>query len=418
MASVDMPDMPMVPGSVAARKAVLKHEADETTIYARYSDWVGAQCLAAKADATDYRMFLNGIVASLLSRQTDANRIVSPLGIFHALAIVAALTEGKTQREILSAMGVPDAAHASSAIRRQYRANLAHGGAEIHPASMLWLDESVVADPNRLKQVSDAAMTGICQGQMNDPWFKAAISSWLDETTGCKRSQAGRALDIDDRTMLIVLTTLYFRDKWKREFDRMKTSTAMFHALKEDLPARFMQQAAWLEIWIEEDFTAVPLRFLNGNDLWFILPREGLAPEEILGRGLFSAFPPDWKQLQKRDVHMSIPRFDVSWDHDILTSLEALGIHDLFSDDSRTSFLQVEGRDIKIVQVRHAARIAVDEWGCEAASYTAMGGVVALGASQMPPRFDFMLDRPFLFILTGRGNLPLFTGIVHRPVEA
>lgn len=30
--AVDMPDMPMVPGSIAACKAVLKHEVEEATI--------------------------------------------------------------------------------------------------------------------------------------------------------------------------------------------------------------------------------------------------------------------------------------------------------------------------------------------------------------------------------------------------
>lgn len=416
--AVDMPDMPMVPGSIAARKAVLKHEVEEATIYVRYSDWMRVQHLEAKADATDYRVFLNGIAASLLSKQVGSNKIVSPLSIFHALAVAATLTEGNTQREILSAMGVSDAAHASSAIRSQYKANLAHGGAEVRPSSMLWLDDSVVADQSMLKQLSDAALTGVCQGRMTDSCFKAAISSWLDEATGRKLSQASRTLDIDDKTKLIVLTTLYFHDKWGREFDRMKTATAMFHALNGDLSARFMRQAALLEIWIEDDFTAVPLRFLSGSELWLILPREGLAPEEVLRPGFFSLFPPEWKQRQKRDVHMWIPKFDLSQDDDILNSLKALGIHSLFSDDSRTPFLQVEGRGIKVDQVRHSARITVDERGCEASAYTAMMGIVAAGIPKKPPRFDFRLDRPFLFILTGKGNLPLFTGIVHRPMEA
>ena len=37
----------------------------------------------------------------------------------------------------------------------------------------------------------------------------------------------------------------------------------------------------------------------------------------------------------------------------------------------------------------------------------------------MPPdeEIDFTLDRPFLFVVTGAGNLPLFVGIVNQPVR-
>lgn len=56
----------------------------------------------------------------------------------------------------------------------------------------------------------------------------------------------------------------------------------------------------------------------------------------------------------------------------------------------------------------------VDEEGCEAAAYT----VIMVGAgAEMPPddEVDFTLDRPFLFAITGEGNLPLFVGVVNQP---
>ena len=58
--------------------------------------------------------------------------------------------------------------------------------------------------------------------------------------------------------------------------------------------------------------------------------------------------------------------------------------------------------------------MAVDEEGVTAAAYTV---ILAPGAS-MPPEeeVDFVLDRPFLFAITGVDNLPLFVGLVNRPV--
>ena len=66
-----------------------------------------------------------------------------------------------------------------------------------------------------------------------------------------------------------------------------------------------------------------------------------------------------------------------------------------------------------VSQVKHAARVKIDEEGCEAAAYT----VIAMCGSAMPPKdeVEFVLDRPFLFAITGRDGLPLFIGIVNQP---
>ena len=80
-----------------------------------------------------------------------------------------------------------------------------------------------------------------------------------------------------------------------------------------------------------------------------------------------------------------------------------------------TPYTTIKGMSIKVDQAKHSTKIKVDERGCEAASYTAIRGVACAGIPKTPPRFEFILDRPFLFILMGKGNLPLFMGIVHMP---
>ena len=54
-----------------------------------------------------------------------------------------------------------------------------------------------------------------------------------------------------------------------------------------------------------------------------------------------------------------------------------------------------------------------NEEGVTAAAYTEM----RLAGAAAPPddEIDFVLDRPFLFVITGRDGLPLFVGTVHPP---
>ena len=69
--------------------------------------------------------------------------------------------------------------------------------------------------------------------------------------------------------------------------------------------------------------------------------------------------------------------------------------------------------EIFLSQAKHAARVSIDEEGCTAAAYTVMA---ACGAAAPPEEeIDFVLDRPFLFVITGPSGTPLFTGIVNRP---
>ena len=71
--------------------------------------------------------------------------------------------------------------------------------------------------------------------------------------------------------------------------------------------------------------------------------------------------------------------------------------------------------ELALSQAKHAARVKIDEDGCEAVAYT----VLLMETTEMieqPETVEFKLDRPFLFTITGLDGLPLFAGIVNQPV--
>lgn len=92
--------------------------------------------------------------------------------------------------------------------------------------------------------------------------------------------------------------------------------------------------------------------------------------------------------------------------------LQNLGVTEVFGDGADFSPILPEN-DAYLDSAQHAARVAIDEEGITAAAYTVM---IACGAT-MPPEdeVDFVLDRPFLFVITSRDGLPLFTGVVNQP---
>lgn len=58
-------------------------------------------------------------------------------------------------------------------------------------------------------------------------------------------------------------------------------------------------------------------------------------------------------------------------------------------------------------------RVMVDEEGSTAMAYT----VLAVAGAGMPPEEEvgFVLDRPFIYAITKRDDLPLFVGMVNQP---
>ncbi len=412
---VEIPDIPMIPGSIAARKAILRHEITEDEVISRHSGWKRELYSVAESDKTDYHVFLEHMAASFLVGSQDQNSVFSPLSAFHALAAMAALTLGDTQQEILSVMGLPDLDAVRKAMSVQYRVNLMQGRTGIQPAAMLWFDQSVDLNLEKMQKIAHSVYAGVRRGSMTDQAYRTAISAWLNQSAGTGIPMDGRELDVDEKTRLILLTTFFFQDTWDEVFDPRRTKTALFHARNGDVRVPYMQQSQWLDVWFDDDFTAIPLSFVGDHVLWIVLSRIDLTPEEILRRGFLSRFPPDWGSREHRDVHLAIPRFDLSTETDLLGIMHSLGTDRLFGDGSETPYTTVHGYGIKVDQARHRASIKINERGCEASACTILRGVACAGVPQTPPRLDFIVDRPFLFVLTGRGKLPLFMGIVHTP---
>ena len=153
--------------------------------------------------------------------------------------------------------------------------------------------------------------------------------------------------------------------------------------------------------------------------MWFILPDEGATPEQLLNDPQVMEFllqKGEWANNKHLIVNKAIPKFDVVSQLDLCDGLKALGITDVFDyETSDFSPMTTDLDEIFLSQVKHDARVTIDEEGCTAAAYT----VMAMAGAGMPPKeeVDFVLDRPFLFAITGYDGLPLFVGVVNQPVS-
>ena len=100
----------------------------------------------------------------------------------------------------------------------------------------------------------------------------------------------------------------------------------------------------------------------------------------------------------------------------IVENLKGMGIERAFTDNAEF-FNMVNGQSLKIGNVKHRAKIKVEESGTEAAAVTEVVMVDTAAAADPTPLVIkyFYADRPFLFVIEDVDtDVELFAGVVNK----
>ncbi len=383
--------------------------------------WEGVQAQRRElGDTAPLEAFFARSAQTFLSGAEGENRVYSPLNVYMALAMEAQLTGGNTQAQLLDLLG----SGGMDALRQQakdvWNASYRDDGAlTCILASSLWLNQDVTFKQNTMDTLAQDFYASSYRGEMGSAEFNKALQDWLNEQTGGLLEEQAGNIETDPNTILALATTVYFKAKWSDEFFPENTAPQTFQAPGGDMETDFMHQSHSQDYYWGDKFSAVSQYFETGGSMWFLLPDEGVSPEELLSDGeamdfLFTANKYEWENQEYLLVNKSIPKFDVASQFDLIDGLKELGITDIF-DPARSDFtpMTTDTDGIILDKASHAARVVIDEEGCTAAAFTVFEDLctgVFLG-----DEVDFVLDRPFIFCITGDSGLPLFVGIVNSP---
>lgn len=88
-------------------------------------------------------------------------------------------------------------------------------------------------------------------------------------------------------TVMLLLTTLYFKDQWRDEFWKDATKKDTFAAADgEKQTAQFMHRTDDRAAYYRgENYTVAELGFRGGQSMRFLLPDEGTTLESLLANG-------------------------------------------------------------------------------------------------------------------------------------
>lgn len=363
--------------------------------------------------------FFTATYSEFLSNSGKENKLYSPLNVYMALSMLAEITEGECRQQILDLIGADSIENLRKQANSIWNANYNDDGAVTSIlASSLWLNENIKFNKNTLKTLTDNYYASSYQGEMGSAKFNEAFRKWLNQQTGGLLNEQISNINLDAETVLAIATTIYYQAKWEAEFQNSQNTKDIFHSPIGDITCDFMNQTEiYGTYYWGEKFSAVSKNLEMSGKMWFILPDENVTADDLLNNSEalnFMNSNGEWENNKKLKINLSVPKFDACSDADLKTGLENLGVTDCF-DDTVADFSPVTEQNdgMYLSKVQHGVRVTIDEEGVTAAAYT----VLPMSGASMPPEdeIDFILDRPFIFVITGEDGLPLFAGVINQP---
>lgn len=366
-----------------------------------------ASRIEAAEAVPDMRAFTGGLYAELLAEAGTENAVCSPASVYIALAMLAEITGGSTRDEIMNALGASDITALRKGVAALLTAETADNGRTTSLiGNSVWLNEALEYREEPLKQLAEVYLASSFSGDPGDEAFAEALRSWINENTGDLLKDSASSLR--PGTVITLANTIYFKAGWQDKFPAELTEDAVFHGAKGDATVPFMHNTILGGGVIEGDgFISAALGFREGaGEMRFFLPDEGKTPADVMPAVMDAVFSGEGGSAAL--VKLAMPKFDVGADCELIPALKAMGVNSAFG---AADFEPLLGEaDATVSRIAHAARVKVDEEGIEAAAYTV---ITADGAMLVEKSYDIVLDRPFIFVVTGVSGAPLFIGTVN-----
>ena len=389
-------------------QAFLPMEVDEAPFY-KYYDENGGMAAFYKAS-----------IAEMLKTEAGENTVYSPVNVYMELAMLAEMTDGESREQILALLGaenieeVRDMANALWSLSY----NAGESGTTLL-ANSLWLSDRYDADinPETVKNLAKLYHAGTYSGSFTDPAYITRMKDWTNQQTMGFLKDMEMDWHLTDDTVLSLISTIYFKDRWEYTFSEKETKELTFYLGEEEyIRCEFLcEDDAMVTGYWGENFIAVQKSFKNGGSMLFVLPDWGYTPSDLLEDAEFLRFiasPGDWENVSHESRDIRIPKFDVAKESDITENLKNLGVTDIFINGTANFTPIVKNHYLYVNEIQHGCRVRIDEEGCEGAGYV-YGGLVENGG--LPKLIK--IDRPFIFTVLTEEEIPIFTGVINNPLN-
>ena len=405
-----MASYPASPGKNMDLQTYLNGEESERWFSEQLSKIQATSDLASSMDGY-YAAMMNRLLAD--KDGNGENTVCSPLNTYVAFAMLAEVSSGNSQKQVLDMLGVSDMESLRKNVKALWESNYADTPMlKSMLGNSLWLNNTVKYNEDTLKRLTDQYYASSFRGDPASEEMSRELRNWIDDNTGKMLTEYTKDISMDPETVMELVSTIYFKAQWQTEFNQERTTKETFHGLKGDQTVDMMHMEGQQSVYRTDKYTEVSLSLKDSGAMHFYLPKEGTNVDELLKDTDILKAVRDQENSTYPHVKLSVPKFNVSGKKDLRDTMKDLGVTDVLDASSADfSALTEEKKELFISKVDHAAVVEIDEQGVSGAAYVDM----AICGSGMPnENLEITLDRPFLFVVTGWDGAVLFSGVVRN----
>ncbi len=331
----------------------------------------------------------------------NENLFFSPLSVYLALSIALEGAKNDTKTEFEKAMHISDKnTHFDVLYLIQDIAAREDTLSFLNIANSLWIPKNYKIEQDFQNTIKEEEYSAEVREFDNTKLEEAAadINNWVSDKTN-KLIEKIVTPDNLSSTSVLIANAIYFFGKWAKDFDENLTKPDDFYAItKEKQSIDFMNKTAFFKYYEKSNFQFVSIPYA-GHDKSFciILPKKkyGISKldKKITRLNLENIF----EKAYKKNINLSIPKFDLSTEYSLTEPLKELGIQKAFNQNANFSGI-TRNEKLQIGKVKHKAFITLDEKKTEAAAATIITITATSGGRYAKP-ISFKADHPFIFFI-------------------
>ncbi len=347
-----------------------------------------------------------------LIKEMPSRFFISPLSIYTALYMAALGSANKSAQEFSHLLLDSSDTHQLDTFALNFPPIIEQldKSNSVEFYSTIWPDKKLGILPSYVEQLARIFTVKVHSVDFSDPNTREIINKDVENKTHGRIKDLLPSGSIDALTRLVLINSIYFLEKWKKQFNPQRTKTHPFY--QEDgkiVQQKFMYRQVRITGHIDEHLTFISLPYLNQRyEMSIIMPKQNF--KKFKQNFSFSLISQIKKKAKIQKLHLYLPKWKSEMFYSLKEIMQKLGLKSVFlageADFSKTS----TSNRVYISQIFHKTFLEVKEDGTEAAAATAI--VERIKSMPRPEIIKTVkIDHPFLFIIyDNKLDLPLFIG--------
>ena len=333
------------------------------------------------------------------------SEVVSPMSIAYLMGMLANGADGKTQQEILKAIGCEGVS--VKELNDCYKVLMLSAGkldkqTTVNIANFIAINENFRLNSDFAHTVADSYQAGVESMDFSSPKSATRINDW------CKKQTKGMIPSIIDQVdpaaVSYLLNAIYFNGTWQEKFDAKNTHLENFSGYTRDIKKVNMMHLNKKFAYTENDMLqAVELPYGNGSyQMTVLLPKAGKSISEVMKEMDADKLQKLSNDMDRCQVDLKFPKFTTEMDLSLNQIISKLGAPSIFQPGT-ADFSRFANGNFYVSKMLQKAKIEVSERGTKAAAVTAAVMLTSLGPNEMK-RVEFHANRPFVYFITERNS--------------